>query len=255
MDNISKGTKINHLISNWPRGTLKTVSELERLGFTPQLLKVYANSNWIELVGRGVYKLYNDEVGWQGALFALQRKSEKTRIHAGAKTALTLRGYGHYLRQHENKVYLFSNRNENTHVWLKKFEQVVQTKTEVFDYSKEDYITLFNNGNFYIGISSTELAAMEMLYLIPREQSFDEAIKIMEGLVTLRPKLVQQLLEECKSIKVKRLFLFMAERNDLPCFKELDFVRINLGSGKRSIVQNGVLDKTHNITVPREYGG
>ncbi len=253
MDNISKGTKINQLISNWPKGTLKTVSELGRLGYTPQLLKVYTNSKWIELVGRGVYKLYNDTVGWQGALLALQRKSEKTRIHAGGKTALTLRGYSHYLRQHENKVYFFSDRNENTHVWLKKFEQVVQIKNEVFDYAKEGYITLFNNGNFYIGISSTELAAMEMLYLIPREQSFDEAIKIMEGLVTLRPKLVQQLLEECKSIKVKRLFLFMAEKNDLPCLKELDLDRINLGSGKRSIVKNGVLYKKFNITVPREY--
>ena len=255
MNSISKTTKVNQLISNWPKGTLKTVSELESLGYTPQLLKVYVNSNWIELVGRGVYKIHNDEVGWQGALLALQRKSEETRIHAGGKTALTLRGYGHYIKQHENKVYFFSDRTENAHVWLKKFEQVVQIKNEVFDYMKEDYITLFNTGNFYIGISSTELAAMEMLYLIPREQSFDEAIKIMEGLVTLRPQLVQRLLEECNSIKVKRLFLYMAEKNDLPCVKELDLDRVNLGSGKRSIVQNGILNKKYSITVPKEYAG
>ena len=40
-------------------------------------------------------------------------------------------------------------------------------------------------------ISTPELATMEMLYLIPNEQSFDEAMKIMEGLTTLRPQLVQ----------------------------------------------------------------
>ena len=45
----------------------------------------------------------------------------------------------------------------------------------------------------------------------------------------------------------------MAEKNDLPCVKELDLDKVNLGSGKRSIVQNGVLDKKYNITVPREY--
>lgn len=125
MNNISKTTKVNQLISNWAKGSLKTVSELKSLGYTPQLLKIYSNSNWIELFSRGVYNLYNDKVGWQGALLGLQRKSETT-IHAGGKTALTLRGYGHYLKQHENKVYFFSNGNENTHVWLKKFEEVIQ---------------------------------------------------------------------------------------------------------------------------------
>jgi len=102
-------------------------------------------------------------------------------------------------------------------------------------------------------ISSPELAAMEMLYLIPNEQSFDEALKITEGLTTLRPQLVQSLLEECNSVKVKRLFLFMAEKSQHTWFKELNLTKLNLGSGKRMIIQNGVLDKKYHITVPREY--
>jgi len=40
-------TKINQLVGNWPKGTVKTVKELRELGYSPQLLKVYSNSKWI----------------------------------------------------------------------------------------------------------------------------------------------------------------------------------------------------------------
>ena len=40
----------------------KTVKELQELGDSPQLLKSYSNSKWIELYNRGTYKLSEDEV-------------------------------------------------------------------------------------------------------------------------------------------------------------------------------------------------
>lgn len=253
MNDILKVTKINQLIRNWPKGTVKTVKELEFLGYTPQLLKIYTNSKWIELFSRGIYKLYDDEVNWQGVLFGFQKKSPEPTLHAGGKTALNLMGYGHYLSRNENKVYLFSDRKENVHYWLKKFNNVILKRNEVFNYTKPENIKLYNTGNFLIMISSPELAAMEMLYLVPNEQSFDEALKITEGLTTLRPQLVQQLLEECNSVKVKRLFLYMAEKNEHQWFQKLNIEKINLGSGKRVIVKDGVFDKKYLITVPREY--
>ena len=45
----------------------------------------------------------------------------------------------------------------------------------------------------------------------------------------------------------------MAENYDHPWMKELNLENINLGSGKRSIVTDGVLNKKYNLTVPREY--
>jgi Transcriptional regulator, AbiEi antitoxin, Type IV TA system/Transcriptional regulator, AbiEi antitoxin N-terminal domain len=254
MNNISKQTKINQLISNWPKSTLKTVKELESLGYTPQLLKVYSNSHWIELFTRGMYKLYNDEVTWQGALHGMQQGSNTT-LHAGGKTALTLKGYGHYLSQQKTNINLFCARNESIPAWIKKFPEIMLIKNEVFNYIKEENFIMFNAGTYNIQISSPELAAIEMLYLIPKAQSFDEAAKIMEGLTTLRPKLVQNLLQECNSVKVKRLFLFIAEKHDHQWVKELKLENINLGSGKRVIVEDGVLDKKYHITIPREYAG
>ena len=105
-------TKINQLITKWPKGTIKTVEELEKLGYSPQLLKIYSNSRWIELVARGMYKLYKDEVTWQGMLYGLQKKTN-TSLHAGGKTALSLKGYSHYLSLQNSKVYFFSDRTEN----------------------------------------------------------------------------------------------------------------------------------------------
>jgi hypothetical protein len=254
MNDISKQTKLNQLISGWPKGTLKTVKELEALGYSPQLLKVYSNSNWIELFMRGMYKLYSDKVTWQGALYAIQQRTSTT-LHAGGKTALAIKGYGHYISQREPNVYLFSARNERIQNWVKKFEEIIIIKNEIFDYTREENFTTFNAGSFSIKISSPELAAMELLYLVPAAQSFDEALKITEGLTTLRPKLVQYLLEECNSVKVKRLFLFMAEKHDHAWLNELDITRIKLGSGKRVIVKDGTLDNKYNITVPKDYAG
>jgi len=242
--------KINQLIKNWPKGTIKTVKELEDSGYTAQLLKVYTNSEWIELFGRGMYKMHGDEVDWQGILYGMQRKS-KTTLHAGAKTALTLKGYGHYLNLGEGKVYLFSDMTENFNMWLKKNNQMVLKRNGVLDYNNEDYFIRYNTGNFEIKISSPELAIMEMLYLVPQEQSFDETLKIMNGLTTLRPRIIQSLLETCNSVKVKRLFLFMADRSEHSWFKELDLKKINLGSGKRMIVKNGVMDNKFLITYPK----
>ena len=75
----------------------------------------------------------------------------------------------------------------------------------------------------------------------------------MENLIGLRPDVVQQLLEQCRSIKVKRLFLFLAQRLQHPWFEMLDFSRVDIGKGKRSIVKHGVLEKKYQITIPKGF--
>jgi hypothetical protein len=44
----------------------------------------------------------------------------------------------------------------------------------------------------------------------------------------------------------------MKQIQDHLWFKELNLDKINLGTGKRMIVKNGVLDTKYQITVPRE---
>jgi hypothetical protein len=77
-------------------------------------------------------------------------------------------------------------------------------------------------------------------------------MQLIQGLTTLRPKLVQVLLEQCNSVKVKRLFLYMSEKNDHSWLKSLNLSNVNLGSGKRVIIKYGVFNNKYNITVPKE---
>jgi Transcriptional regulator, AbiEi antitoxin, Type IV TA system len=93
---------------------------------------------------------------------------------------------------------------------------------------------------------------MECLYLAPLKQELMECFELMEGLNNLPPKQVQTLLENCQSVKVKRLFLYMAEKADHSWFKQLDITKVDLGKGKRSIVKHGVLIDKYGIIVPKE---
>jgi len=44
----------------------------------------------------------------------------------------------------------------------------------------------------------------------------------------------------------------MADKLNLPWFKNLDLEQIDTGKGKRVVISNGVLDRKYLITVPRE---
>ena len=74
----------------------------------------------------------------------------------------------------------------------------------------------------------------------------------MEGLTSLKPSDVQKLLEACTSVKVKRLFLYFSEVSNHTWFKYLDIDKINLGSGKRSVVKDGMYNEKYSITVPKK---
>ena len=57
-------------------------------------------------------------------------------------------------------------------------------------------------------------------------------------------------LEECTSVKVKRLFFFFADRHQPGWLRHLDRARVDLGKGKRMLVRGGRLDPVYQITVP-----
>jgi hypothetical protein len=78
-----------------------------------------------------------------------------------------------------------------------------------------------------------------------------EIYGLLENLRTLRPKVMQTLLEACSSVKVKRLFMFMAERAALPVFARLDQGRIDLGRGARSLAPRGAYVAKYELVVPR----
>jgi hypothetical protein len=72
---------------------------------------------------------------------------------------------------------------------------------------------------------------------------------------SLSPRRLQPLLEACRSVKVKRLFIFFSNRHSHAWLKRLDRKAINLGTGKRMLVKGGRLDPATQITVPEDLNG
>jgi hypothetical protein len=247
-------SKINYLVTNARKGGVLTAGYLHQMGFSYELLRRYEKSGWLDSLGYGAFILHGDTVDWMGGLWALQTQAKK-KIHVGGKTALELKGFAHYLKQRPTKVYLFGPEREALPLWFKRYDWGLVVKfspMKLFASGIDEGFSQYQKGELSIRISSPERAAMEMLYHVPREQTFEEALLITENLTSLRPSLVQKLLEGCNSIKVKRLFLYSAEKHGYPWVKRLDLTKVSLGTGKRVIAQGGVLDKKYQITVPRE---
>ena len=82
-------------------------------------------------------------------------------------------------------------------------------------------------------MSSPERAILELLDEVPQRETFHQADVLMEGLSNLSPRRLHTLLVACRSVKVKRLFLWFAERHHHAWLKKLDRKDIDLGHGKR----------------------
>lgn len=248
-------SKINQLVSQWPRGAPVTASYLTSRGFSHGLLTKYRKSGWIQSFGRGAYILNEDRVGWLGALYALQTQRGMS-LHPGGKTALELKGHAHYLTSGRRKVFLYGAQGLILPTWFRGNRlgvDIALIRTNLFPAESEIGLSEFKEKDLIVKISAPERAAMEMLHLVPGKIGFDEAFLIMENLATLRPETVQSLLVMCRSIKVRRLFMFMAEEHDHPWVSDLDASKLDLGKGKRLVVPKGRLDRKYQITVPRDY--
>ena len=103
-----------------------------------------------------------------------------------------------------------------------------------------------------LACASPERAILEALHLAPKHFDLVEVALIIEGMVNLRPRVMQELLEVCASIKVKRLFLYLAERAGLNLVQHLDLDRIDLGNGKRAISETGRLTPKYGLLLPEE---
>ncbi len=245
-------SKLNQLLRAWPLGTVAVTRWLKAQGAYQQLVYEYEKSGWISRVGQGAYVRAGDTVEWSGGLYALQEQL-KLPVHVGAKTALQMQGYAHFLPMGMSRsVSLFGTSGTRMPAWFRKYDWGVElrcTTTNLFADVPEAGLTKKELATYTATISAPERAIMEVLYFVPMEESFEEASLLMESLTTLRPRLVQSLLEQCGSIKVKRLFMFLAEASNHIWVKELELSKVDFGKGKRMVVKGGRLDTKYNITV------
>lgn len=244
--------KLSELLANWPKGMVAVHPWLQKHGVPRLLANAYHRSGWVHRIERGAYARLEDKVEWTGGLHAIQYQLGLP-VTLGGKRALELQGYGHFVRMREGgTLRLYGTHGTRLPTWFRKHKwgvSIAYTAADLFAGKMAKGLTERPAGDFQIRLSAPERAMLEFLDDVPGRETFEEARLLMEGLTTLRPELVQELLEACRSVKANRLFLFLAEEAGHAWVKRLDTSRVNLGKGNRSIVKGGKLDQKYQITV------
>ncbi|MGH9341026.1 MAG: type IV toxin-antitoxin system AbiEi family antitoxin [Acidobacteriota bacterium] len=255
MKNEAVRSKLRKLLVHWPKGTVVAQSWLREQGISRQLAEKYRASDWIQRIGRGAYTRTGEKTELLGAVYTLQAQL-RLPVHVGAKTALELQGYAHFLPMKEiPRVHLYGRPGRRLPAWFQRHSWGSQVRlhlAQLFPTKPDLGLTKKEQGDYFVRLSAPERAAFELVDLVPTEESFEGAQLLLESLTTLRPDLVQELLESCHSVKAKRLFLYFVEKCGHAWLKRLDLQRVDLGKGNRQIVRGGRLDTKYQITVPAE---
>ena len=250
-------TKINELITGWVPGAVYSTKWLIKNGYSYSNLQVYKNSGWVTPIGSGAVAKKGNTIQWQGAVWALQEQL-KLPAHVGGKTAIEQAGNAQYLTLGKQRVFLIAKPKTKLPTWFRNAKwnaEIIFQQSSLFDDKLNDSPNLNSGlvfvefGHLKVLYSSRERAVIEYLDQVPERNSFTEAQEIMENMMTLRPKLVQNLLQHCTSIKAKRLFLALAERANHQWMKKLDLSKIDLGSGSRHLHGGGKFDTKYKITI------
>jgi hypothetical protein len=243
-------TKINSLLQQFPSGALYFGAWLNKNGISYFLQRHYRNSQWLTAIDKGVMYRTGEKPTLFTALSCFNSQLNK-KFHIGALSALEMRGFAHYVPLGRQTIVVYCPRNEWFPKWLSKHDWGIDILKKYSELS-EIGISTINENNFEVAVSSPERAFLESLDLAPKYYNLTDLYQVMEMLNGLRPSLLQQSLEDCNSIKVKRLFLYMAEKAGHSWLEDLDLTKIDLGKGKRSIVKNGVYNAKYQITIPRD---
>lgn len=253
---LHKRDKLNQLLKNWPSGVVMTQFWGEKHGISRQLAHFYLKNGWIEKLGQGVFIKAGDKVDWMGGLYAIQQQLD-LKVHSGGRSLLEIKGASHFVPMGKKKnLYVYADQLSAPERLPKWFFSAFKNSVNVIYlprglFSEPFGIELLEQPNYSISVSSTERALMEVLALMPNMVSYSHAYLLFQGQETLRPSVVQKLLECCVSYKVKRMFLHLGKKCELPWLRHLNFENIDLGQGKRQIGSGGHYDSEYKISVPK----
>ncbi|NIB38846.1 hypothetical protein HBA55_04570 [Pseudomaricurvus alkylphenolicus] len=245
-------SKLNLLLSTMPPGIVLTSSWLSEQGYSHDLQKRYRKSGWFDPIGTGALIRHRDDVDYLGAVYSLQTQLGLS-VHPAAKTALSLQGKAQYLEFSAKRAQLFGGSEERLPLWFSKRDWELSVDCRMTSFLPPTLgLAKIGYKSFEVKVSSPARALMECLYLVPKHQPLMEVFELMESLNNLRPASVQKLLESCTSVKVKRLFLYLADKAGHEWLNYLKLEKIDLGAGKRAIADRGIYVPKYQITVPRE---
>lgn len=274
-----KRQPLNQLLATLSPGVMVDSAWLQAQGISRTSIHDYVERGWLERIAPRVYRRATASsaasLRWDLAVMSAQRLANGA-FYVGGLSALELGGKGHYARLgNEQTIHLYDPARSiptwlsglDLNVRLTVHNRLLFTDPSVgVAWHRYDLGTTRLGAaapsadageawDHYLRVAGAERAAIELMEDVPRTFAFDHADTIFEGLTTLRPKLVTRLLEECRSIRAKRLFLFFADRHDHGWAKHVDRTAVDIGRGKRQLEPGGRLEAHYQITVPEHLLG
>lgn len=248
---LDNANKLNQLLKGAQDGKLYFSAWLQANGYSAQLVKQYRTSGWLTMLSKGVMYRTGSKITAWGALSCYNEQLGKT-FHVAAHSALELLGLNHYVPMGKPKLMVHHKKEERVPFWMNEVEFDSDIKPFITQIFTKQYVHIHTKNEFPLLISSAEQAFLECLLLVPQQYNLMDLYYIMEQLTTLRADVVQSLLEGCTSNKVKRLFLYMAEKANHYWYEDLDTAKIDIGTGKYQLAERGVYLSKYKITIPEE---
>ena len=211
---LQSGQKNGLLFATW----------LVEHGYSRQLLSRYRSSGWLSSLCKGVMYRTGDTLSAFGALQSFNEQVGKS-FRVAAHSALELWGFNHYVPMGK-PLLMVSTASDKMPQWMKHdiFDREFKFfKTEVFISAQ---ITTLTYLDWRLLISSPEQAFMECLLLTPRQYNYMD--------------------------KMKRLFLYMAEKAGHYWYEDLDLTKIDLGTHKLQLAKSGIYISKYKMIIPKE---
>jgi len=262
-DDVAKGAYKQSLKALLPYGMLATKKWLAAQGMSAHAIDNAVRTETLLLLARGVYSQYSRSLSWEGVVASMQRmdvngSDNLPSVIVGGLSALSLSGLSQYLSLGSTPhIHLYAQGKLPT--WLGRLSLPVECEGHSTNTLWPEWLlkdkTFIRQHQWQaelppVYFSCPEKALLELLVDLPDAVSFEHADEVMQGLVNLSPRKLDTLLKACKSVKVKRLFFWLAKRQAYPWFHKLNVEDYDLGSGKRVVAKGGKLDAEFLITVP-----
>ena len=243
-------SKLNQLLVSGKKNGVFFSYYLKKKGYSDQLIRKYRQSGWLTTLDKGVMYRTGDSLSSFVVVSCYNEQLNK-EVRVAAHSALELFGFNHYVPMGK-PILMLAFPNSIVPKWILSdcFDKIIKPfSTQTID---NPQTTTMQVDGVDILLSSPEQAFMECLLLAPEQYNYMDLYYIMEQLTSLRSEIVQTLLENIKNQRVKRMFLYMAEKASHYWFDMLDLDKIDLGTSKLQLVNNGIYIKKYKITVPKE---
>ena len=282
-----KYSKLKRLHKLLPEGLIADAAWFNSHGYPSSLRSNYVAAGWLENVAPGICRRPLFRAGFEGVPVELDWRQILVSsqlvmgypLAVGGETALTLLGRAHYLPLGGfNRIDLHSD--GPAPAWLTRIpgkvrfrigdarrlfrnprvrQALKELKEHLADGTLDWLLPLPSGYRFQAGgirdwpllLACPEQAIFEVMDRLPGDRTvFHGADMLMEGLYDLDHERVGELLRDCRSIKVKRLVLWFAERHEHPWLDEVDFADVDLGRGTLSFWKGGTFDPKYRVVMP-----